>query len=306
MFVNLQHFLVTGTGTRLAMRLSALVPRRFGHSAIRRITRRIARRDSTLTRAIRSNLAVVLDTTPDDPRLDSYVEEVLFYSASGSYDFFRALGGTIEENRSLVEMPQALWDILDPANRHGRGILIVAPHVSTLDLAGIGLAASPYANTYDIQVLSYALPPSGYELMNDLRTTQGLILTPSSADALREAAARLRDGGVVVTSVDRPPPRNKRAQTATFFGKDARLWNGFAKLATSTDALLQIVSVERIPDDRYRLNVGRRIDPLEMEGDDVAAELWHETLKEVENIIRAHPEQWMMFFPVWPDAEEAE
>jgi len=304
--VNLQHFLVTGTGTRLAMRLSALIPRRFGHAVIRGITRWIARRDTPLTRTIRANLAVVLDTSPDDPRLDSYVHEVLFHAASGSYDFFRALGGTVEENRRLVEMPQALWEILDPANRPGRGILVVAPHVSTLDLAGIGLAASPYAGTYDIQVLSYALPPSGYELMNDLRTTKGLILTPSSGDALREAASRLRNGGVVVTSVDRPPPRRKRAQTTTFFGKDARLWSGFARLAASTDALLQIISVERTTDDRYRLNIGTQIDPLEIEEDDVAGTLWRETLDEVENIIRAHPEQWLMFFPVWPDAEEAE
>ncbi|GBD84622.1 lipid A biosynthesis lauroyl acyltransferase [bacterium BMS3Abin02] len=304
--MNLQQFLVTGTGTRLAMRLSALVPRRFGHTVLRGVTRRIARRNSSLTRTIRANLAVVLDTTPDDPRLDSYVHEVLFHSASGSYDFFRALGGTIEENRRLVEMPQTIWEVLDPANRPGRGILVVGPHVSTLDLAGMGFAACPRSDAYDIQVLSYALPPSGYELMNDLRTTEGLILTPSSGDAMREAAQRLRNGGVVFTSVDRPPPRRKRAQTARFFGKDARLWDGFARLAVSTDALLQIVWVERTPDGRYRLNVGRQIDPLKIEGDDVAAALWRETLDEVENIIRAHPEQWLMFFPVWPDAEEAE
>lgn len=303
-FVDLQHFLVTGTGTRLAMGLSRLVPRRLAHTLIRWITAPIARRDSTLTRTIRSNLSVVLGTTPEDSQLASYVHEVLFQSASGTYDFFRALGSTIEKNRQLVDMPQAIWDILNPENRQGRGLLVVGPHVSTQDLAGIGFAASPYVNKHEVQVLSYALPPSGYELMNSLRTTEGFTLTPASGDSLRQAGERLRDGGIVFTSLDRPPPRRKRAQTATFFGRPARLWDGFARLAVTSDALLQIIWVERTSDARYRLHVDRLIDPRELDGEDVTAELWQEALGEAETIIRARPEQWLMFFPVWPGETE--
>jgi lauroyl/myristoyl acyltransferase len=298
--VNLQHFLVTGAGTRLAMRLSAMVPRRLGYSAIRGVTFFIAHRDSELTRAVRSNLSVVLGTTAHDPQLDRLVHEVLFQSASGTYDFFRALGSTAEEIRELIDMPQAIWDVLDPAGRSGRGVVIVAPHVSTQDLGGLGFGAQPGSKAYEVQVLSYALPPSGYELMNDLRSTEGLILTPSSGDALRQAAKRLRSGGVVFTSLDRPPPKGRRAQTATFFGKPARLWNGFAKLAVSTGALLQVIWVERTPDARYRLHVGRQIDPLHLPGTDITEALWRAALDEAETIIRRHPEQWLMFFRVWP------
>jgi len=297
--VNLQHFLTTGTGTRLTIRLSRLLPRRLGHSVIRIVTRIVARRDSQMTRTVRSNLSVVLDTTPDDHRLDTMVPEVLYQSASGTFDFFRALGASQEENRRLVDMSQGIWDVLDPAWRQGRGLLVVAPHLGTQDLGGIGFAAG--STSYEVQVLSYALPPSGYELVNDLRSTEGLILTPSSGDALRQAAERLRSGGIVFTSLDRPPPRGKRSQTTDFFGKPARLWDGFARLAASTDSLLQIIWVERLPDKRYRLNLVQQLDPRTMDGANPAASLWKATLKEAETIIREHPDQWLMFFSVWPE-----
>jgi lauroyl/myristoyl acyltransferase len=283
------------------MRLSRLIPRRFGHRAIRIVTFFVARRDSQLTRTIRANMRVVLDTEPGDPKIDRLVHDILHLSASGTYDFFRALASPIEENRRLIDMPQALWDALDPTSRPGRGLLVVGPHVGVLDLAGIGFAASPFVDAYDIQVLSYALPPSGYEVVNDLRATEGLTLTPSSGDALREAAERLRNGGIVFTGLDRPPPRNKKAQTATFFDKPARLWDGFARLAVTNDALLLIIWVERVTEGRYRLNIVRQLDPIELDGNDPVATLWRATLDETETIIAAHPDQWLMFFPVWPD-----
>jgi lauroyl/myristoyl acyltransferase len=297
--VNLQHFLTTGTGTRLTIRLSRLLPRRLGHSLIRIITGFVARRDSQMTKTVRSNLSVVLDTMPTDEHLDPIVHEVLYQSASGTFDFFRALGASVEENRRLVDMSQGIWDVLDPGWREGRGLLVVAPHLGTQDLGGIGFAAG--SRSHEVQVLSYALPPSGYELVNDLRATEGLILTPSGGDALRQAAERLRSGGIVFTSLDRPPPRGKRAQTTEFFGKPARLWDGFARLAASTDSILQIIWVERLPDRRYRLNLVRQLDPRTMDGADPAASLWKATLKEAETIIREHPDQWLMFFPVWPE-----
>jgi KDO2-lipid IV(A) lauroyltransferase len=300
--VNLQHFLTTGTGTRLTIRLSRLLPRRLGHRLIRIVTHFIARRDSHMTRIVRSNLSVVLDTKPDDHRLDALVSEVLFQSASGTFDFFRALGAPAHENRRLVDMSQGIWDVLDPASRNGRGLLVVAPHLGTQDLGGIGFAAG--SASYEVQVLSYALPPSGYELVNDLRSTEGLILTPSSGDALRQAAERLRAGGIVFTSLDRPPPRGRRAQTADFFGKPARLWDGFARLAASTDSLLQIIWVERLPDRRYRLNLVRQLDPRTMDGANPAESLWKATLKEAEAMIREHPDQWLMFFSVWPETSQ--
>lgn len=302
--LNLQRFLITETGTRLAIRLSRLIPRPITHRLLRIITFFVARRDTPLTRAIQSNMSVVLDTTPEDPTIDRLIHEVLFCSASGTYDFFHALGSSPEQNSSLVDMPQAIWDALDPASRPGRGLLVVGPHVGVLDMGGIGFAASHHADSHEVQVLSYALPPSGYQLVNDLRSTEGLILTPSSGDAMRQAAERLHNGGIVFTSLDRPPPRGKRAQTTDFFGKPARLWNGFARLATANDALLLIIWVEQTTSGRYRLHVVRQLDPKELDGNDPAAALWRATLDEVETIIRAHPEQWLMFFPVWPETVE--
>ncbi len=254
-----------------------------------------------MTGALRSNLSVVLDTTPDDRTVGAMLPEVLYQSASGTFDFFRSLGATPEENRRLVEIPDGLWHVLDEGSRTGRGVLIVAPHVGVQDLMGIGFSASPRHDAYDVQVLSYALPPSGYKLVNSLRATEGLRLTPSSGESMRKAGELLRSGGVVFTSLDRPPPRSKTAQTAEFFGRPARLWDGFARLAVSTDALLQIIWVERLPDSRYRLNLVRQLDPRDMAGGDPAADLWRAALAEAETIIRKHPEQWLMFFPVWPE-----
>lgn len=298
--MNLQHFLVTKSGTRLAMALSATIPRRPAHAAVRLITRKVARNDSRLTHTIRDNLAVVLNTAPTDPSLDSLVAEVLFNAGTGAYDFFRTLGKKLRNLDRLVPDNPALFEAFEEAKRRGRGLLLVAPHMSAQDVGGLRFVEAPY----EVQVLSAALPPGGYEVLNGLRATEGLILTPSSTQALKQAAERLRRGGFAFTSVDRPPPRRKRAQWTTFFERPARLWNGFAKLAVETNALLQFAWMERLPDTTYRIRVGEMLDPLTIEGDDKVEALWHAILRQTEAAISAHPEQWLMFFPVWPDPKE--
>lgn len=298
--VNLQKFLLTKTGTRLAMALSAALPRRPAHAAVRMITQRVAHKDSPLTRTIRANLSVVLDTSPTDPNLDEMVAEVLYHSGTGSYDFFRTLGKHLKNLDWLVPSNPALYEAFEEAKRQGRGMLLIAPHLSAQDVGGLRFIESGY----EVQVLSAALPPGGYEVLNGLRETEGLILTPSSARALREAGERLSSGGFAFTSIDRPPPPRKKAQWTTFFGRPARLWNGFAKLAVDSDALVTFAWMERLPDTTYRIRVGETIDPRTIRSSDKVEAVWHAALRQAESAIAAHPEQWVMFFPVWPKPEE--
>ncbi len=296
-FVNLQDFLVTKTGTRLAIRLSTMIPRRLAYAVLRPFTRRIARKDSRLIRTIRENLSVVLGTTPEDPRLDGMVAEVLFGSAVGNFDFFRGLGLGPHKTGRMVTIDQKLWDAFEEAKRQHRGLVVVAPHLATLDIGGLAFIGSPY----EVQVLSAALPPGGYEVVNGLRETEGLILTPSSKAALADAETRLRNGGFAFTAVDRPPPKSKRADRIQFFGKPARLWRGWAELAAATDALLILGWMERLPDRTYVAHIGELLDPRDYDHD--PDRLAQATLEQVEEAIRAHPEQWSMFLPVWPKEE---
>lgn len=293
--VNLQDFLVTKTGTKLAIRLSTLIPRRLAYAVLRPFTRRVARKDSRLTRTIRENLSVVLDTSPDDPSLDAVVAEVLFGAAVGNFDFFHGLGLGHEKTGRMVSIDPKLWDAFEEAKRQRRGLVVVAPHLATLDIGGLAFIGGPY----EVQVLSAALPPGGYEVVNGLRETEGLVLTPSSQAALGDAEKRLRNGGFAFTAVDRPPPRSKRADRIEFFGKPARLWRGWAELAAGTDSLLILGWMERLPDRRYVAHIGELLDPRDYDHD--PDRLARATLDQVEEAIRAHPEQWSMFLPVWPE-----
>ena len=104
---------------------------------------------------------------------------------------------------------------------------------------------------------------------------------------------------MVVTGVDRPIGHGD--DPVEFFGRTAILPTGHIRLALRTDAILVIGYVEYDPVEGYRLRIepfmelvrtgGRRHD-VKMNAERVLAVM--------EKAIRAHPDQWLLFVPVWP------
>jgi lauroyl/myristoyl acyltransferase len=273
-----------------------VVPPRIASAGIAGIARLSARRkDSRMVSAVKSNLAVVLGTAEDDPGLEKHVARVLFHAGIASFEFFHKVAHGREALGELVYLPPELLDMFEAKAAAGRGMLAVSAHLGALDLAGVAFTVTDF----QVQVISYAAPPPGYQLVNELRNNHGLVITPGSKEALAEATARLESAGIVFTAVDRPVPKGRKATEVSFFGRPTRLWNGYARMALATGALLFFVWVVRSPEGRYEIRFNEPIDCADPPGDvDVVTSL---ILQQAEEAIRANPDQWLMFFPVWPN-----
>ena len=298
---RLQDYLNTDKGLRTALWLGKVVPPRLASAGITGIAQVSARRrQSRMVSAVKSNLAVVLDTFPDDPALTKHVAKVLYNAGIASFEFFHKVAHGREALGELVYLPPELLDMFEKMAAAGRGMVAVSAHLGALDLAGVAFTVTDF----QVQVISYAAPPAGYRLVNELRNDHGLVITPGSKEALAEATARLESAGIVFTAVDRPVPPGRKATEVNFFGRSTRLWNGYATMAFATGALLFFVWVERTPEGKYEIRFNEPIDCADPPGDvDVVTSM---ILQQAEDAIRANPDQWLMFFPVWPGNPDAD
>jgi KDO2-lipid IV(A) lauroyltransferase len=170
--------------------------------------------------------------------------------------------------------------------------------MSNFDLGIIALCVS----NFPAQILSVGEPGDGFARLNEVRAMSGLDVTPTTPRTLRTAIRKLKAGGIVVTGADRPTPVDR--PLVPFFGRRSRLPLGPARLAVMTGATVLLGACYQDPEEGYILDV---TGPIEMAhtGDRQAdtRESARRLAQVMETYIRAHPEQWLMFYPVWDSPE---
>lgn len=293
--MNLVDLANSRLGPPLGILLARVLPGRTAYRLADSMAAATARRaELPVVHAVRSNQAVVRGLAYDHPELGLAVEQVLRNAARGYVDLFRAMAGGPEALVSSCEADDSLMTLLDRGLARGRGVIAVSAHMSCFDMFLLSLAA----RGYQAQALSYADPKGSYRVQNTLRRRYGLDLTPISPHALRSAMRWLRDGGLVLTGVDRPAPEGEELD---FFGRKARLPIGHARLSIHTGAPILVGVVQSAGDHRYRVLGKALIDPKEeaLERGD-AVPLAQRAIAVLEDCIRGRPEEWLMFFPVWP------
>ena len=125
-------------------------------------------------------------------------------------------------------------------------------------------------------------------------------LIPASVSAMRDAVKHLKQGGLVLTGIDRPVP-DPRARPR-FFGRASSLPIHHIYLAMKAEVPVIVVAARLGADGRYHVTTS---EPIEMESDlDREKGIMRNAervLKEAEKFILQAPEQWSMSLPVWPD-----
>lgn len=281
--------------SRTAIRIAMFLSRHLSPAGIRRLSGVIAwwlvLVRGSIYHAIRQNQARVRGLPFNDPSLTSAVRAVLLHQGQVLYDLFRAA----IDRPAPMHLDDASWHCLFDAYQSGRGVIVAGAHLSNFDLMmrHFGNRGIP------IQLLSLTEPPAGFQMVNALRTGPMFDVTPVSPKALRTAIRRLRAGQVVTTGVDRPVPGQMEA--VEFFGAQAQLPVGHIRLALQTNALVLLAWCEWDASDGYHTHI---IGPIEMlrSGDtqhDVALNA-RRVLALLEPAIARHPDQWLMFVPVWP------
>lgn len=295
--MNIQAIINGLLGVSLAYGLSQVLPARPGYWLAERLGGWVGSRQRwPMVRAVRANQWVVGGGRWSEAALSDRVRAVFRSNARCLYDYYH-----------LLHRPQAILNRVDfdPAfeecirrSQEGRAAqMLVIPHFSNFDLVGRAAALKGM----QFQVLSYAQPQAGYQWQNELRNFKGMRVTPISNESLRQAAQRLRAGGTVLTGADRP--LGEAAQRPRFFGRPANLPGGYTRLALRENAPIIVIAGITLHGGRYRAWASP---PITMK---TAADPATETLRNseavlevIEGLIRQAPEQWSMFYPVWPQA----
>ncbi len=185
---------------------------------------------------------------------------------------------------------------LTEAVARGQGVIIVSAHLGNMDYVGQWLGL----NGYSVHVPMEELKPAKlFALVRRRREATGMRMYPVGSDDIRLLTGALRAGGIVAIIADRDTGGG--GAPVEFFGAPTALPVGPALLALRTGAPIIASFGRRLPDNRLYVSVTppvyvRRTRHLR-------ADL-HEGVQTIacllEEGIKATPEQWIVFEPVWP------
>jgi len=294
--MRIQNVLGSSPFVRLGMRLSRIIPAGPMYALSRFIGWLGLKRRNNLFCAIRGNLEQVLGPDTDPEELDQLARDAIVHTGHTYFDMFRTDSYDYVKGLVPIRIDPDDWSRVREAFESPRGTVVVGPHTSNFDLAAQWFVAQGF----EMQALSLSDPNKGTLTVNRLREERGLMMTPIDQGSLRQAIKRLRTGGIVITGVDRPVSPDD--EPLPFFGAPARLPTGHVRLALQTKTPIIIAACTQDDDGVYRIHLAG---PLEMEiSGDRAADTRHNAIRVLqilEGIIRQHPSQWLMFWPVWSD-----
>jgi KDO2-lipid IV(A) lauroyltransferase len=244
-------------------------------------------------RAARCNLRHVLGPAAPSRQLTQAVRGVFHTVAYNYIDMFRLPLLRPTELAERVDIRNV--DLLLREYAKGKGIIIATCHLGNFDLLLQISAAYHIPVTPLVERLE---PPALHRLVLRLRGSHGLHLVPAAPSALREIFRVLRGGGVVAIAVDRD--LQHRGVPVPFFGEATRLPTGAIELALHTGASLLPIFGLRLPNGRYQISIEPPLE-LDREGpqDQVVARNLGRLVPILEQYIGAHPEQWIVFEPLW-------
>ncbi len=285
-------------GVKLALGLARALPPRLGVFLSERMGDMYGRLTHLpQVQAVCANQWVVSGGSLSAADLRRQARAVFRVDGRALYDFYHRLNDPADL-LALVDFDPSYEELMERCREERHGILLLGTHTANFDLAGraTALRGAP------LLVLSYPQPPGSYQMQNQLRQVARLEIEPISPSVLRQAVNRLRSGGTVVTGIDRPIHGSN--YPVQFFGRPAQLPVGHVRLALKTKAWVYLMGMRYQPNGRLRVWA---LGPIPMRPDE---DLQRETtrnaeaiLAAAEEIIRPAPQQWSMFYPVWPDVK---
>lgn len=249
-----------------------------------------ARRARSKTTQLHRNLARVLGVSPAE------VPDALYRDAMRSYarywrEAFRLPSMDRAALAAAVDADVEGQEHLDAAVAAGAGVVLALPHSGNWDVAGVWLVSHVGGFSTVAERLK---PESLYVRFVAYRESLGFEILPLTGGAespIRGLVRRLRGGGVICLVGDRD--LTKAGIPVRFFGEEARMPAGPARLAKSTGAALLPVHCWFTPQG-WRIRIHPPVDPAL----DVAAATQAMADRFAEGIA-AHPADWHMLQPLW-------
>lgn len=215
-------------------------------------------------------------------------------------DFVRApkMGAGAERNKVQFDR----WDAIEEAMRGGRGVIFVLMHFGNWDMGGPALAERGHkvnviAQTFEHDALNEAVVAA--------RQVRGMNVIPAEHAAMGIVRA-LKRGEVLGILIDRPMADG--GVEVPFFGSPVVVPAGPAWIALRTGACILPAALVRARDTEDMTHALVDLDVAVTPSGDIQRDvvaLTRRILEAHERFIRAYPDQWFMFRPMWPPAREA-
>jgi KDO2-lipid IV(A) lauroyltransferase len=249
---------------------------------------------STKRRHTQENVARILDQHPEHPAVRQLAQDA--WKNFGKYfvEFLRMPALHPSDLAQLVTVQGV--PILERALAHPQGVIFVQAHFGNMDLPSTVLSRYNRAAVVAADSLK---PPAMMRWAKRTRARWNLDLVPNKG-CLPILQKTLEAGGLVGLAVDVGVHQKGKGIGVKFFGEDSTFPAGPALLAQRTNAVIVPTCAIRQPDGRFTVVVDEPV-VFQFTGD-LAHDLQVVTQKMVhrlEAFIRAHPEQWYIFRPVW-------
>jgi lauroyl/myristoyl acyltransferase len=282
-------------GIGIVLALGKIIPPKTGYRLGEKIARIIVSfRNNPMVKAVRANQWVVSGKKLDTRQLDEITLKTFQHTANCLYDLYHNLPHP-EQIMNMVSMSPKLIGLLNKSLSAKKGTIILAPHMSNFDMAGRAMAL----HGFPILVLSYPQPPGGYQWQNKMRQEYGIEIAPMSFESLRSARERLKNGGLVLTGMDRPMQTSNHCPN--FFGYPAPVPVTYVSLASMTRSNMVVASCIGTGQGSYMVDCSDIIQFIPHEDKNVEFIINAErVIQEAEKFISTAPDQWSMFYPVWP------
>jgi lauroyl/myristoyl acyltransferase len=274
------------------------LPRRLGYALavlVARFAYVFARR---ARRELEHNLRMALPDLPSG-ELRRLVWDNFRNHSKAYADLMRLPVARVEDLRSQLGV-QGI-EHLEAALSRGRGVLVISAHMGSWEVA----AAIWSATVAPVSLFAEELEPRElYEWYRCTRARLGISVLPLTRSGLRQVLQALDQQEMVVTAIDRDVLGT--GIEVDFFGRPARIPEGPAAIALRKGTPLLPVAVYRLPDDTFQA-VGYPPIFAEPTGDRAAdiRRVTGELVRRLEELIRAHPDQWHVPHRIWPELAPA-
>jgi lauroyl/myristoyl acyltransferase len=249
---------------------------------------------ATTRRQALENYAGILHQPESSPDVRRLARQAMVGYTKLLADFVLLPTLTPDRVRQMVE-----WEGIEhihEARKQGQGMIVVTPHFGNWDIAAaattaLGLPLTAVTENYGSADLNRRVIES--------RRRIGIKVVPLGVTAGKAVINALRRNELVALVCDLPP-REGRSVRVRICGQDAVVPAGPALLALRTGAPVLPFVCRRLEDNRYRVEVQPPLDfhPTGHKDRDVAA-LAQRIMDRFEPMLRANPEQWYLFSPMW-------